>query len=122
MSKLNVPEQGYFTVHITVVYDDNSEDFYNELKEIIETKYPLVELIGFHENKLRERSNAFKTKGGWSARLNPFAIAIDNERKPIKAFYSEAKQCTVDNITKCLDSFINYNSNENESTSSKNNA
>ena len=118
MSKLNVPEQGYFTVHLTVVYDDNSEDFYNELKEIIEIKYPLVELIGFHENKLRERSKAFKTKGGWSARQNPFAIAFDNENQPIKVFYSEANQCTVDNITKCLDSFVIYkNKNENASTS-----
>lgn len=117
MSNIDTPEQGCFTIHLTAVYDENSENFYSELKEVIEHKYPLVELIGFHENKLRERSKAFKTKGGWSARQNPFAIAFDNENQPIKAFYSEANQCTVDAITKCLDSFILYkNKNENAST------
>lgn len=102
---------------LTVAYDDNSEKFFSDLTKMVESKYPFVDLIGYHEQMFKERSKAFKVKGGWSARICPFAVLTDLEKTPIKAFYSEANECTVDNISKILDSFITYKSNENASTS-----
>lgn len=101
-----MPESGYYTITLTAVYDDASEKFFADLRELVKCKYPLVELIGLHENILKERKKAFKVKGGYSARKNPFAILLDTDKNPIKAFYSEANECTVDAIEKILDSFI----------------
>ena len=50
---------------------------------------------------LKERKKGYKIKGSFSARLNPF-IGVYNNDKPVKGFYSEANECTIDNITKYL--------------------
>ena len=108
MSTITMPEVGYHTLTLTAVYDDTSEKFFANL----------VELIGLHENILKERKKAFKVKGGYSARKSPFAVLYDMDKNPVKAFYTEANECTVDNIEKTLDSFIIcINSNDNENSS-----
>ena len=38
---------------------------------------------------MKERSAAYKLKGQFGARLDPFAVVYEKD-KPIKAFYSEA--------------------------------
>ena len=107
--------EGYHT--LTVVYDENSEQFYNDLESLVLKKYPSVELIGFHENTLKGRKKAFQVKGSYGARQTPFALLVDVEKNPIKAFYSEANECTVANIEHDLDSFIVYlNASNNAST------
>ena len=118
MSTITMPEVGYHTITLTAVYDDTSEKFFANLVELIKDKYPLVELIGLHENILKERKKAFKVKGGYSARKSPFAILCDMDKNPVKAFYTEANECTLDNIEKTLDSFIIFIiSNDNENSS-----
>ena len=108
MSTITMPEFGYSTITLTAVYDDTSEKFFADLVELIKCKYPLVELIGLHENILKERKKAFKVKGSYSARKNPFVVLTNYEKIPIKAFYSEAEECVLDNIEKYLDSFITH--------------
>ena len=103
MSTITMPEVGYSTITLTAVYDDTSEKFFADLVELIKCKYPLVELIGLHESK-----KAFKVKGSYSARKNPFVVLTNYEKIPIKAFYSEAEECVLDNIEKYLDSFITH--------------
>lgn len=93
---------------LKVVYNDNCENLISNLKEFIKD-YPLIELEIFHENILKERKKAFGLKSEWGTRLSPFAILIDNEN-PIKAFYSDVNECTIDNISKVLKSFIPYES------------
>lgn len=113
-----VTDSNYHTITLTTVYDENSENYFNSLKDLVKRKYPLVELIGFHENTLKGRKKAFQTKGSFGARQTPFAIMVDLDKNPIKAFYSEANECTVDNIEKTLDSFIIcINSNDNGNSS-----
>ena len=102
---------------IKVAYDDSSETFFHDLKELIKTTYALIEITGFHENMLKERKKAFKLKGGFSARKNPFVAFFDLDNVPVKAVYSEANECTIDNIKKVLDSFILYKNIDNESSS-----
>jgi hypothetical protein len=101
-----VNDGNYHTITLTTIYDENSENYFNGLKDLVKRKYPFVELIGFHENTLKGRKKAFQTKGSFGARQTPFAIMVDLDKNPIKAFYSEANECTVDKIEDALDSFI----------------
>ena len=102
---------------LKVAYDDLSENFFMDLRALITRKYPLLETEGFHENLLKERKKAFQLKGGFSARKCPFLVLFDVEGAPIKAFYTEANECSLDNIEKVLDSYIPYKNKDNESTS-----
>lgn len=117
MNTIELPNNNGRVNSIRVVYDDYSETFFNDLKELIEAKYALIEVTGFHENILKERKKAFKLKGGFSAKKNPFVAFFDWDNVPVKAFYSEANECTIDNIKKVLDSFILYKNINNESSS-----
>ena len=100
-----------------VAYNNASEDFFSKLSELMEKKYPTIKFEAFHENKLRQRTKAFRVKGGYSARQSPFAVLLNVENKPIKAFYSEAEECTIDNIKFYLDTLITaLNKNEYESS------
>lgn len=92
---------------LKVVYDDDSQTLVDRLKDIL-PNYPLVELETYHEGLFKERKKAFKIKGGFSARHTPFAVLINNDSEPITAFYSEASTCTIDVITKALNSFVIY--------------
>ena len=38
--------------------------------------------------------------------MTPFALITDEENNPLKAFYSEAEECTIDNIKFYLDTII----------------
>lgn len=100
-----------------VAYNNASEDFFSKLSELMEKKYPTIKFEAFHENKLRQRTKAFRVKGGYSARQSPFAVLLNVENKPIKAFYTEAEECTVDNIEFYLDAFLTSNNEQNETTS-----
>ena len=51
----------------------------------------------YNPNVYKDRSKAFKTKGAYGARLDPFAVILE-DGEPIKAFYSEVNECTIDNI------------------------
>lgn len=99
---------GNYTITLITIYDENSENYFESLKDLVKRKYPLVELIGFHENTLKGRKKAFQTKGNFGARQTPFAVIMDLNKSPIKAFYSEANECTIDKIEHTLDSFIVY--------------
>ena len=99
---------GNYTITLITIYDENSENYFESLKDLVKRKYPLVELIGFHENTLKGRKKAFQTKGSFGARQTPFAVIMDLNKSPIKAFYSEANECTIDKIEHTLDSFIVY--------------
>ena len=82
---------------LKVVYDDNSQILIDKLKSIL-SNYPLIELESYHEGLFKERKKAFGLKGSFSARLSPFAVLYNSENNPIKAFYSEVNECTLDNI------------------------
>lgn len=100
-------------LNVKMAYDEKSEPLYRVLKERIETEYPNVVFEGYAEDSLKERKKAFGLKGCYAARLVPFAAVsttIETEEgtddKPMKAFYSEVSECTVDNILKFIDSIV----------------
>lgn len=111
-------DNSYHTMTLTVIYDENSEKFYEDVVKLLSRKYPLVKLVGIHENTLKGKKKAFQIKGSFGARLAPFALLDDLERNPLKAFYSEASECTIDKIEYVLDSFIVYSKTYNNGSTS----
>lgn len=67
-----------------------SEDI-NDLKNVFSN------IEHYDPNIYKDRKKAFKLKGSYGARLDPFAVILE-DGEPIKAFYSEANECTIDNI------------------------
>lgn len=73
-------------MEVYIVFNENSQ------KEKIQNANLKPNLF-FHfidERTRKGLKEAWKIKGGFSARQSPFAIIYDGE-KPIKAFYSEAE-------------------------------
>lgn len=87
---------------VIIVYSDKSQ-----LDRIGDTsKYtPIFHFIDSLSKK--GKKEAFRVKSHYAARLEPFAVILDNT-KPIKAFYTEAEDV--------IDSLIKY-LNDNESKS-----
>lgn len=107
-----------YLISVMVAYEENSVPFFTELQNLITQKYPEISLTGYREDSLKERKKALGVKGSWAAHLTPFAVIYDYENTPLKAFYSEVQECTVDNIEFYLDSFLNnLKSKVNESSS-----
>ena len=92
-------------IKLSVAYNENSEDFESNLKSAI-SNYEDVDLITYHENTLKGKKKAFKLKGGFSAKESPFAVIHDTDNIPVKAFYTEAGTCTVDEILKSINSIL----------------
>lgn len=63
----------------------------------------------FNESFYNEKKKAFKVKGGYSARMIPFAL-LTNDKKYVKAFYSEDQGCTIDAIINFLKQYFNESS------------
>lgn len=101
------------TLTVKMAYDEKSESLYRTLKDIMDQKYPDIIFEGYAEDSLKERKKAFGLKGCYAARLVPFTAVstiVENdeekEEKPMKAFYSEVSECTIDNILKFIDSIV----------------
>ena len=98
---------------VKMAYDERSVGLYRTLKDIMDQKYPDIIFEGYAEDSLKERKKAFGLKGCYAARLVPFvavSTTIETEEgtddKPMKAFYSEVSECTIDNILKFIDSIV----------------
>lgn len=83
---------------------------YNELSE------PLVKLLvqtnipvnAFNEDDYKQKKKAYALKNPYAARETPFAI-FKYKDKPIKQFYSENGQCTLDHMEKFLKQWLKEN-------------
>lgn len=96
-------------MELTLAVNNNSVLLANQLKKYAEEKCPLLEVQYHNEDIYKEKQKAFKLKGGYGARQVPFALLYDTlNKKPVKAFYSEVGECTLDNIINHLDKFISY--------------
>ena len=93
-------------MNLKFAYNDDSEILFRQVQDNISEKYPLIIVEGFHENLMKERKKAFGLKGSFSARLSPFAVLYDSENNPVKAFYSEVNECTLDNIINNLNKYL----------------
>ena len=87
-------------INVILVYNNK-----NQLDKIGDTsKYsPIFHFIDSMSKK--GKKEAYKVKSYYAARLDPFAIILNND-KPIKAFYSEAED-VIDSLIKYLNNYEN---------------
>lgn len=101
-------------MELKVSYNDESLEFFQELSNIINQKYNDITIIGYNENVKKERKHAFGLKSNYGTKLTPFVVILNPE--PIKAFYTDVKECRIDNIISYIDNLIISNINTNENT------
>lgn len=93
-----------------IVYNsDSNKDFYSNLEKLLSENN--IKYESYDSKYLKDRKKGFKVKGAFSARLDPFVGVYDEEKNPIKGFYSEACECTIGNIDKFLKSINNSQNN-----------
>lgn len=77
---------------------------YNESKQIEEFKNKYSFKFKFIDSKTNKgKKDALKIKSYYAAKLEPFAVVLDND-KPIRAFYSEAED-----VIKVLSDYLKEN-------------
>ncbi len=79
---------------VFVVYDD-----LKQIEKLKDTSRYSLEFHFIDSETKKGKKEAWKIKSHYAAKLNPFAVILDNN-KPIKAFYTEAEDV--------VDSLINY--------------
>lgn len=78
---------------------------YNNDSQIrrLEDTFKVSPFFHFIDDRTRQgKKNSWKIKGGFGAKLTPFAVIYEDE-KPIKAFYSE----TGEDVIKSLIDYLN---------------
>ena len=92
---------------LELAFNNNCLDFKNKL-DIIVKEFPLITYNAYNESYYKDKNKAYKLKGGFSARLAPFAVFKDNNHEI--PFYSESNECTLDNISEILNRYYNVKS------------
>lgn len=87
-----------------LTYNNNCQ----QLLEQLQNELNNIEIIAYNEDTKKERKKAFGLKGNYGAKESPFSV-LYKEDKPIKAFYTEVKECTLDNIINYLNTLNNGN-------------
>ena len=103
-------------MELKIAYDDKSLEFFQELSNVINQKYNNITIIGYNENVKKERKHAFGLKSNYGTKLTPLVVVFNPN--PIKAFYTDVKECRIDNIITYIDEIIliqNNNCDENTS-------
>ena len=93
---------------LKIAFNDESKELVNTLEKLIPEKFPTVSLETFHEEVYKEQRKARMLKSTWGTKHTPFAILINEENNPIKAFYQEEDNCNLTKILEVLTSLIVY--------------
>ena len=101
-------------MELKVSYNDEYLEFFQELSNIINQKYNDITIVGYNENVKKERKHAFGLKSNYGTKLTPLVVILNPE--PIKAFYTDVKECRIDNIISYIDSIIINQTLSNENT------
>lgn len=86
---------------VKLVHDNNldlAKDFQSICNEFT------VESEVYDMRYTTDKKKGFKVKGAFSARLDPFIGVYNSDNQPIKGFYSEAEECSIDNLYNYLNS------------------
>ena len=68
-----------------IVYSDDKD---RKLLELVPNNFPIfINFINF--NSGTGRKEAYKIKGRWGAKLNPFVEILDDKNEIVRCFYSE---------------------------------
>ena len=80
---------------LNICFNDNCSQFPTKIENFCLENYPEIKIEKYNENDYHEKKKAFRIKGGYSARMTPFMLLLTDDKKYIKAFYSEDKGCTI---------------------------
>jgi hypothetical protein len=85
-----------------VIYDNDKD---RKLLELTPNKFPIfINFIDF--NSINGRKEAYRIKGKWAARANPFVEVLDDEDKVLRCFYSE-NQSAINQLIQFLNESTN---------------
>ena len=88
---------------LELAYNNDILDFKRQLEDL--AAIYSVTIKAYNEWHYKEKQKAYKLKGGYSARMTPFALFRDNTHTI--PFYSESDDCTIDNIKEILNHYCN---------------
>ena len=89
---------------LEITFNNDCEDFKSKIVDLV-ANYPNLVFHAYNEWHYKEKQKAYKLKGGYSARMTPFALFRDNTHTI--PFYSESDDCTIDNIEEILNHYCN---------------
>lgn len=89
---------------LEITFNNDCEDFKSKIVDLV-ANYPNLVFHAYNEWHYKEKQKAYKLKGGYSARMTPFALFRDNTHTI--HFYSESDDCTIDNIKEILNHYCN---------------
>ena len=89
---------------LEITFNNDCEDFKSKIVDLV-ANYPNLVFHAYNEWHYKEKQKAYKLKGGYSARMTPFALFRDNTHTI--PFYFELDDCTVDNIKEILNHYCN---------------
>ena len=89
---------------LEITFNNDCEDFKSKIVDLV-ANYPNLVFHAYNEWHYKEKQKAYKLKGGYSARMTPFALFRDNTHTI--PFYSESGDCTIDNIKENLNHYCN---------------
>lgn len=78
-----------------VCYNDDCLNFLESIDKYCKDKE--IKVISYNESNYKERKKAYKIKGGYSARMTPFMLLMEDDKYK-KAFYSEDDGCTLNKL------------------------
>lgn len=87
---------------VKVVYNDENNDFSNLLVAKLWKDFANIKVETFNEDSFKDKKKAIMIKASCGTRLVPFVAIYDKDKNLVKAFYSDVKECTMDNIIKYL--------------------
>lgn len=91
---------------IKIITGDSSIEFSNKLVAQLWKDFSNLVVETYDEDNYKDKKKAIMIKASCGTRLIPF-VAIYNDKKDLlKAFYSEVKECTSDNIIKYLNTIL----------------
>lgn len=91
-------------IRLCFCYNKDSEILKGAIQKEV-NKYPEIKFESYNEDLFTEKKKSYSIKNWFAARMTPFC-GIFNDEKCAKGFYSEAKECTEQNIVNFL--FDNY--------------
>lgn len=83
---------------IKIVYNESCQVFKNQLVAYLWEHFPKIDIETYDESYYKDKKKAIMIKSSCGARLTPFIAIYNNNKDLIKAFYSEVRDCTLNNV------------------------
>lgn len=87
-------------IRVCFCYDSNSELLKGAVQKVM-SHYPEISFEAYNEDLYNERKKSYAVKGHFAARMTPFCGVFEDDNIT-KGFYTEAKECTEQNISEYM--------------------